>query len=281
MAEDQDTPTTDDQNSSTDGTDDGSTVLADTAPTEVETLAGEMGWTPKDKWTRDPDSWVDAPTFIKSGPDILRNSLRSQDAEIAAQGTTITEMRDSMRRMEKAAGAASDVAYARALTDLKAQRRDAATEGDMVAFDDAEAGITKLEDTKPVAPPAGNGEAAPDAHFLAFAERNKWYGEDVKKTIYADQTATIISGKFAGAAFYTKIEEEMEKEFPAQRGNANRGRPARVIGGDGGAGGNRGGGGKKAYADLPDDAKGACDSLVEQGISTKESYCKTYFADEG
>ncbi len=241
-------------------------------PTELETLAADMGWAPEDDWRGKSEDWVDAKTFIRSGPEILKTTLRKQDEQLAA----IPELRDQVTRMARAQDAIQKQGQDQDLASLETQRRDAVGEGDTEAYDRLTAQIAEV--SKVSAKP--NGEAQPgDPHLQPFLGANPWYGDDIEMTAYAQQIAPVVGGKHQGAAFYDKLGEEIRKKFPAHFGNKARSDAPKVEGG-GSTNRKPKSTGKKGYADLPAEAKAACDRYVEGGKSTKESYCKTYFGDE-
>lgn len=244
-------------------------------PTEVEEIATKMGWAPEDKWRGDPNEWIDAEAFILAGHRMHSKTLKRQDARIA-------EMDDTLARMLKAQNDVEKRAYGQALADLKAEQRTAVEEGDTEKFDAAGEKIDDLAKTAP-AKTAGEktaGKKPEDApEFKTFRADNSWYDEDIEMTAYAEQIAPVVNRKYQGEAFYEQISTEVRKKFPENFGNKSRREPARVESGGGGR--RRGGGSKgKSYNDLPAEAKAACDGFVEQGTSTRESYCKTYFAEE-
>jgi hypothetical protein len=244
-------------------------------PSEIEALAAEMGWAPEDQWRGDPSDWVDAKVFIQQGHGRLKTSLRNQDRDIA-------EMKDTMKRMLAVQEGVQKRAYEQALTDLKRQQREAATEGDIEAYDKAAQGIDDLaaQQSENGAAKANGGDAAKlDPDFNIFHQDNPWYGEDVKMTAYAEQIAPVVARHAQGPAFYRRIAEEVRKEFPAHFKNPARSGAARVEGG--GSTAARRGKAKKGYSDLPAEAKAACDKFVAQGLFAKpEDYVREYFEEE-
>ena len=93
-------------------------------------------------------------------------------------------------------------------------------------------------------------------------------------TIYANQCAPIIGPKHPpdSKAFYDAIEAEVRKQFPDNFTNTRRRAPATVESGNG-AGRNTG---TKTYANLPPEAKAACDDFVDQELMTRDQYVAEY-----
>lgn len=229
-------------------------------PTEIEALALEMGWAAEADWRGDPDKWVDAKTYIRTGPEILKKSLERQDRQLAETAALLEEFKGFHGKVEERA-------YKRALGDLKTQQRQAVEDADPEAFERIDGEIDALgeEIRAPAAKPT-NGNANPDndPHFIAFQGRNSWYGEDFELTAYADQLAPAVGRKHTGAAFYETIGTEVRKKFPDKFTNTRRKRARTVE--SAGAGGDARRGDKHTYADLPAEAKGACDRFITQGM---------------
>lgn len=236
-------------------------------PTEIEALAAEEGWSAEDKWRGDPDKWVDARTFIRQGRTILRSTLQRQDGELSEMKSTMGEFRDHYRNVEQRA-------HDRAMADLKTEQRAAVTEGDTDAYDAAGKKIDELDKEAPAVPVAAS-EQKPDPYFQPFCEANLWYGDDIKMTAYAESISTVVGRKYKGQSFYDKITEEVRAEFPDKFSNAARKKPSRVE--SSGAGTmRRGNGARKTYADLPADAKAACNRFVKQKLMTRDEYIADY-----
>lgn len=255
--------------------DDGGTATG----SDIERLATDMGWSPEDRWRGDPDKWVDAETFIRQGPEILKTTLRTQDEKLSKLG-------DQIGRMSRAAENADKRAYDKAMADLKAEQREAVEEGDVEKFEAAQGKVDALAKDKPADEAKADdkkadGQPAPmdDPNYRAFAEANPWYEGDIEMGAYADQIASRVGRRAQGAEFYKVIAEEVRKKFPEHFTNTARRTKARVEGA--GSGTAKRTGGAKKYADLPDDAtKQACDRYVEQGLyKDKQAYVDFYFSE--
>lgn len=245
-------------------------------PTEIEELAAETGWTPKETWRGNPDDWVDARTFLRQGPAILRTTLKRQDGQLSEMRDTMVEFRDHHRKVDQRA-------YDRALADLKAEQRAAVEEGDTEAFDDAEEKIAALgkEAPEPEKKPAKDdaASAGEDPNFKPFVAENSWYGGDAlgdaEMTAFAESISKQIGRHHQGQAFYDKIGEEVRAKFPDRFKNPSRREPSRVEGSTG-RGGRPGGGNSQSYDNLPPEAKAACNRFVKQGLLKREEYLRDY-----
>ena len=240
----------------------------------VEALAKEMGWADAENWKGDPEKHVDAKTFIKNGPEILKTTLRKQDETAAETNAKLKEMRESMDEFAKFNRDVEKKSYDRARSDLKAEQRQAVQDGDEDAYDAAEAKIDDLDKAKPTEKPEKDEKAEFDAvgeaDLKEFMADNSWYGADgdVKATAYAESIASVVGQKYQGKAFYEKIIKEVKKEFPEKFSNPNRGRKSNVEGG----GEEARKSGDETYASLPADAKKQCAKFIKQGF---------YIGDDG
>lgn len=184
--------------------DDDDTVLPgdgeDEAQVEAEARAG--GWRPLDEYRGPPGSWIDARAFIERGKNFvpfLRRDLKDSKAanqrltdEVHGLRTDLDEVKQLARGFRDSAVNAEQRGYERAMAELKAKQREAAAQGDVAAFDQAEAEIAELEADKPVAVAKPNGRAAapppPDPQpkpqdniapeVKAFAAANPWFTTD-------------------------------------------------------------------------------------------------------
>lgn len=140
--------------------------------------------------------------------------------------------------------------------------------------------------------PEQNPEQSPD--YVAWTQDNPWFGKDRRKTalateIGAELRADPANAHLQGRAFFDRVTQELNKYLGLQA----RG-PSKVESG-GGASHNGGGGGGgdrdpvsgKTYADLPQDAKEACERnikyVVGEGRAFKDAnawrkhYVSAYF----
>lgn len=237
---------------------------------DVEALAREMGWAPADEWRGDPEKHVDARTFIKTGPEILKTTLRKQDEKLDA-------VNETLQGMTRAAKSAEQRAYDRAVADLKTEQEEAVADGDVAEFKRLDNEIDRL--APPAADTEGGIEARAEADFKEFRSGNEWYGKDYELSVYADGIAPHVGEAHQGPEFYEELGKAVREKFPEKFVNSQRQRPASVEGG----GDTDGTGGKvsaKTYKDLPMEAKQACDEFVEDGVLSQADYVKDYFATD-
>jgi hypothetical protein len=240
-------------------------------PTESEAKARRQGWRPKDEYRGPEDKWVDADAFLKRSDEelpVMRERLKKQDRDLADLKGTVAKFAEHHAKVEK-------IAYERAMAEVKKQRREALAIGDADGFEQAEERLAELKEVKPAATQKeAAAEVAPEVK--AWVEKNTWF--DPKTTM----------GKYAMAAHdeimrdnpdmpiteqLDAVAKEVKQRFPEKFANAKRSAPPAVEGATTVASGK----GSKSYANLPAEAKAACDKFLKQGlIKSKEDYLKYY-----
>lgn len=237
--------------------------------TEVEELAAEMGWTPKDQWKGDEADWKPAKDFVKATKDINRNLSRD-----------MRDLRKQMDGISRTTSAMTERAIAAERERWEAELDRATDEGDRSAVRKATDELNKLEKVKP-AP-----DTPPEAQDFA-SRHSSWFNKDQEATAYAIQRAGHYAEQGLSAARQLKaVEKDMRELFPElfsdDAGKPNPkpppavGTPARTA---------RPAPREKGYATLPPEARKACDKWVEQNKSrgawaTKDTWAKSYYEDQ-
>jgi len=266
------------------------------APVEQE--ARTLGWVPAEEFKGDPNRWVDAETFVERGHTvmpILRKNNERLETLVKQQAEELNKMKnmfnasqESITELQKVHADATKAAVAKARAEVMAELKEAKRDGDV----DREIALTEelqelknrqVEIDKPAPAPAAQPqqqEVHPD--FQAWMNDNPWFGTDQRKTQKAMGIAQILRADpendgLQGRAFFDRVLAEMEGRSAP--------RPDKVGGarssGTGGGGGPVGG---KSFADLPADAKAACDNqgkkLVGEGRAFKDMAAwRSYYAN--
>src|SRR5690554_7872209 len=87
----------------------------------VESKAREMGWRPKEEYDGDPETWVDAKEYVGRKP--LYDEIHKTRKQVKKLERLQNEITQYVKKVE-------EVAYKKALADLKAQRKEAIAEAD-------------------------------------------------------------------------------------------------------------------------------------------------------
>lgn len=275
--------------------------------TEVEQAAREMGWRPQAEFRGDSSKWVDAETFVSRGENfipILRADREKLRSEVAETKAALTETQTLLRASQEAIDElkkyhTEDTArqVEKAKKDLVKQLRQARDDGDVEAEVEIQDELAKIRTAQaaPAPAPLPKPTAAPttppaDPDFTAWQSANQWFVTNPRLRGLTMGIAEEIKAKspaLKGKAFYDAIDAEMADYLETPSGGTDK-----VAGGRGPSGGGSGnsGGRAKTYADLPAEAKSACDSyaakLVGPGRAHKDlaswqaQYARDFFAAE-
>jgi hypothetical protein len=264
---------------------------------EVEAEAKLFGWVPREEFRGDEAQWVDAETFVRRGKEInpilkknnerLMGELRQRDAQISEMQLTLKEFGEMYKKM-------SETAYTRALAEVKAQIKAARREGDddlveqleeqrdSLVAESKEVKIPGL-DKPPTAQPS---KEQAQALLQSWVEANPWYNHEKNPDLvyladgYAMRLAKTKPHLVGTQGFLDEVSAEMRRIAPDKFKNPRREAGSPVSGGSESRAGSRPGG-KKTYADLPPEAKAACDRFVKQIPGYKrETYVDSYFEGE-
>lgn len=240
--------------------------------TEVEARAREMGWKPKEEFELDPARWVDAETYVKRGEDILP-VLRANNRRLSEDVVSLRkQLSETQQAIQDLKDFNTDIAKNNAKVrerELLTSIKEAKTAGDV----DTEVQLTeqltdlkaeiKTAAAKPVVKPTPE-QPVVTAEQKAWLAENPWFGNDKRKTGYAFGVAEELksNGLVPGSAeFYKAMDKEIDKQFNQ---NSRREAASKVEGANGSGGAS--GGGDKSYADLPQDAKDACEKLAPKFV---------------
>lgn len=280
-------------------------------PAAVEQRAREMGWAPKEQWRGNPDNWIDASTFVQRGEQvmpILQANLRKRDVQVTTLQQQIQERDRRLAAAEEAISVLTNLSTEQGRKDAKEKRREllraqaeARSEGDTdreIELGEQIADVTSqinAAETKPAAaaPASGKPGKAPvagaggtpsattdpttDPAYQAFTQENPWFGTDNRKTVLATEIGRELrndpaNNHLQGKAFFDKVVAEVNKVFTPPRSTTSK-----VESGTGnGAATTRGNdtdpASGKSYADLPDDAKAACDRFAKTVVGEGKTF---------
>ena len=256
----------------------------------IEAEAREQGWVPQDEWQGNPDDWRDAPAFVEKGKQvtaIMRKKLQGKDREIAElkrmvadSTTTVGELRDYIAGVEQKA-------FDRAVTTLKAQRKDALSNGDFGTAAELEEQIDTLKEAKSSVPEvkksaadpaAGNAPAPGQVHpeVATWMQSNPWFHESNQDAVdFANGRALSIAnriqregGQVSPSAVLAEVTKDVQRRFP----ELFEGQPAMFSSSNAGGGAARSGTNSprsgKGFNSLPADAKAQFQRFYDQGFYT-------------
>jgi hypothetical protein len=172
------------------------------------------------------------------------------------------------------------------LEQLKQAKRDAITQGDgdrAIAIDDAmddlkEQRIEAKEELKAAEAKAAEvPQVTADPTLNSWMDKNDWFGKDTRMTGIANGLGVSLrqeNPNLNGQAFLDKLDAELAEVFPEKFGKKRTPNP--MEGSPNGTARPSVSSGKKTYANLPAEARAACDKFVKQGLMTKEAYVAEY-----
>lgn len=238
----------------------------------AEEKAKPQGWVPRESFRGDPAKWVDAETFVKRGENILPIVKERLDHVIKENQEIKAAQKEFLEYHKKTA----EREFNRALQAIEQRKLDAVQEADTDAYQRAQREERELLKERPQPTPPAN---TPPPEFESFVRSNDWYNTDPEMKAYADNIGVFINStrQLPFADVLREVEKEVKARYPHKFQNTRReAAPSVERSADMGLPVKNG----KAYADLPADAKTACDKFIRTipGF-TKEQYLKDYFGD--
>lgn len=228
-------------------------------PVTPESLASELGWSPKDQWRGDPDDWKPAGDFLKDTVSINKATRRS-----------LKNIEDRMARMTRASETMIERARADERRKVEAELAEAVDEGDHARVRQVSAQLAQLD--API-------ETAP---VQEFATRNaSWWQIDPLATQMAINVSGIAAQQGKSAEEQVKAAEDaVRKRFPEyfDEPKAKTKGPAEVAEQQGRTARSNGGNRARGFSDLPAEAKAVALKLEKQGVP-KEDYAKEYWKE--
>lgn len=171
--------------------------------------ATALGWMPKEEWVaagHDEDDWKPAKTFLEVGE--LIGKVRAKDRELSDTRQALTFATQKNKEIY-------EKGFKAALTELRAQKRAALAEGDLVKADEIDEKIDATKDdldnlNRQVAqPPRQQG---PDPEHIEWVQRNPWYEQDERLRRYADSAAIEYINVNRGTVTPSQVRDYVEKE---------------------------------------------------------------------
>lgn len=271
--------------------------------------ATSLGWAPKEKWKGAPEKWVDADQFLSRGMGI--HHLRDKNTRLENQLQLTTNELDGIKTSLQAANAAIEALEESraedvkeqvdaARTELKAQLETASRDGDHKGVADLTDKLVQLNTADAAAGDKGDKGDKGDTKQVkpvVHPEVVQWYKDNPDfANPRKNALATAIGMEMraagdtsVGKVFLDKIAAEVDKMLGAP-GGQRRDSKVEAGNGGGGRGGDNGGGATKTYADLPAEAKAACDKMAGRLVganrahkdvaSWRASYTKQFFGDQ-
>lgn len=284
---------------------------------DVETEARQLGWVPEEEFRGNKDHWVDAEEFVERGRTlmpILRQNNRRLQGELLTRDREIDTLKSKLENMEKvqdklekhytaANKRAVDLAKVQLREELKQAREDNDVDAEMEILDklddvrkrENEISEESKKDDKPAKKTDDNKDGY-TPEFRQWLKENPWFDgkspEDKKKTKIITRIAEDLredGSDLQGAEFFDECVRLYEKQYgeeDEEEERKPRRRPANKVDVPSSRGSRSG---SKGYADLPAEAKQACDEDIEEFVGAdkkyktvkewRDQYAKIYFAE--
>lgn len=253
------------------------------APADVQARAEEMGWIPPSRFHGDPERFVDADEYIKRGETVLpivkaqlekerTNNLRTTE-RLTAVEAALAKATKALEEVEERHSVATQKAVEAAKREVQLQLEAALEAGDHKSAAALTIEAAKLEQSSEE--PVKKTEAAPvtpqiPQEVVRFAEENPWYGKDRRKTaLYMAicQELRDAGDTTTGAVFFNKALREMNKDSQTPPAD-DRVEGARGTGEDAPRGSGRG----KSFANMPAEARAACDADARKFVGEGKKF---------
>lgn len=243
--------------------DEGTLIPGEASPVQEEALS--QGWVPKDEYEGDPDRWVDAGEFVRRG-ELFR--------KIESQSKELKDVRKALSELAKHNSKIREVEYARAIEGLKAQKKEALSEGDADRVVDLDDKIDLVKDQQKQFHSQQVQEAIPqEVHpeLKNWINDNGWYETNKAMRGWADARGTELAEEGKSPREVLKaLEKEVKDRFKEKFRNPNRDKPGAVEG----AVSTRTARGSDNDIELSDVEKTIMKTLVDGNHLTKDEYMK-------
>lgn len=242
-----------------------------------EAYARVQGWSPKDKWRGNPEDWIDAKTFVERGQK-FQSTLKEKNQRLEDK---VREQEEAIKNFQEFTAKQLEKQKKEAVESYKRQQKEALENDDEALYDKLEEEKLKtLEEFKPKeVKKESTTPEVPDA-TRKFLEENRWYGEDVVLTDYAQKYCEQLARK--GLSISEQLEETKRyivETFPHKFKNLNRELPTNVAKkvSTGAAKQNLSKGTK--WSDLSDTEKSLAEGQMRIFGWTKDQFLKEYDAN--
>lgn len=227
-------------------------------PSEAEQRAREQGWLPKEEWHGE-GKWRDAEAFLDRGE--LFGKIESQNKELKSIRATLDQFKNHHKKVQ-------EVAYKKALSDLRAAKKDALIEGDPDKVIEVDEQIQEVREQQAIIERMPVETAPQEEHpvFVNWKNENSWYDNTKKMRLWADARGAELGREgYSPPEVLAKISKEAKEEFPEKFTNPNRSKAGAVE-----AGNQRGGRSSQEVYNPSAIEKSMARKFVAQGLFKNE-----------
>lgn len=231
---------------------------------EVETQAIELGWQPKEQFEADPKNegkrWRSADDFMDRKP--LFDKIDQQGKELKDVKRALQSLAQQNKQVEQ-------LAYKRAIEELKAQKVTALEEGNHAAVVEIDDKIAEIK-ARPATPDPAS--AQPEA-FVKWVEENKWYANDKEMRSVADGIGLSLAREgMSPDDIMNQVSDRIKKIYPEKFGMRSRVPPSPDSSGP-----RKSNGSVNVEAMLTPTEARIMNTIISTGV-TKDEYLKQFVA---
>ena len=254
---------------------------------DKEQAARDIGWRPKEEFRGDPEKWVDAETFISRGEHYLplikadRDRLKGDVARLAAETAetkaALAAAQEAIEEFRRYHTEDTKRQVSAAKADLLKRLKEAREADDVeaeVEIQDKLDDIRTAQRATPAPSPAPSPAPTTDPVTAAWIAENPWFSASPSLRGMALGFAEELRGDpstkhLVGRPLLDEIAARMKRFLPEEPR-----RPSKVDGGrpQGGGGSAPAGGVGRSYADLPAEAKAACESFTPKLVGPNRAF---------
>jgi septum formation inhibitor MinC len=267
---------------------------------EVIQEARQMGWLPKEEFKGRPEAWVDATTYVDKGRHVLpivsahnkelQQTVQRVAGQVSSLQIALQAANATIAAIEESAAADVEEQVKAARENLKTELEAASREGNHAAVAEITDKLTQLPEKKEEKKEVPNAQKPPPLapEMQAWYAANPDFVSDRRRVSLGNAIAAELREKgetSIGPVFMDKVRDEVNKAL----GITSQHRPGKTDAGNGGGGRKDAQSVNKTYADLPQEAKEACDRAEKRLVGEKRahktqaswraSYVKQYFAE--
>lgn len=243
---------------------------------DYEAEARKEGWVSQEEWVeagKPEDSWKPAKDFYDAGQQILP-IVTAKNKRLERELNQLKSQVEKMGRMNEQSLQMQRDAWQK---ELKKQKAKAISDGDGEKVTEIDDQLDKLN-----APPPPEQDTATHEALREFYEGNPWYTTDEDMSVFADAQANKLRSQDPNmppkellARVAAKTKDAFKHKFQSKR------TPAVESGTRGPTKPSK----KKDYANLPSEAKDACNRFLEnipkgQQEAYRQRYVENYFEQE-
>lgn len=226
----------------------------------IEARARELGWRPREEFSGDDESFVDAKEFVQRQP--LFEKIEHQSRELKNVKKALDALQSHHSRVAEAE-------YKRALATLEAKKAEAIDNADGQRAIQIERQIAQAEQEFQQTRQTQHQAPAHDpSEFVSWKAKNSWYEKDEDMRIFADAYGTKLAKEgLTPPEVLDAVAKKVKSQFSHKFVNPNKADAPDV-----GVSGASGRSSSSSKFELTEQERSIMKTLVRTGTMTEEKY---------